>query len=141
MNTRTKSLWLPALATLFGASVTLLLLQRTGVQPRLIWLGSAAMLFYWPWLAALPIFGAFGAYASQRAHAPVKARLAAALSPALVLFVTLCLILPWALAVDGFSALRLGYFALTVLNWVAIPGVALLLGATPFLRSRRTTQA
>ena len=35
-----------------------MLIQRAGFQPRLIWVAHTAMLFYWPWLAGLPIFGA-----------------------------------------------------------------------------------
>src|SRR5579859_5125050 len=41
MNTRTKSLWLPGLATLLGSSLSLLVLQRTAFQPRLVWFGHA----------------------------------------------------------------------------------------------------
>jgi len=134
MNSRTKNLWLPGAATLLGASVFLMALQRTSFQPRLVWIGHAAMLFYWPWLAGLPVFGAFGAYLSQRAHGPLKARLAAGLSPALVMLVTMCVILPVGLALDGFSMFRLFYFALALANWVVLPAFALLLGAAPFLR-------
>ncbi|MGD1076727.1 MAG: hypothetical protein ABR881_00265 [Candidatus Sulfotelmatobacter sp.] len=141
MNDRTRNLWLPAMVSLLGASVLLMTLQRVGFQPRLVWIGRMAMLFYWPWLAGLPVFGAFGAYLSQRAQGPVRARLAAALCPVLVLLITLCLILPWALAIDGFSALRLAYFGLAVANWVAIPGLALLLGALPFLREAGVREA
>jgi hypothetical protein len=133
MNDRTKSLWLPAMVTLLGASVLLMALQRAGFRPRLVWMGDVAMLFYWPWLASLPLLGALGAYLSLRAQGPIRARLAAGLSPALVLLVAFCLILPLGLAIDGLSLLRLGYFALAVVNWVAIPGLALLLGALPFL--------
>jgi hypothetical protein len=47
----------------------------------------------------------------------------------------MCLILPWVgLDLDGFSALRLASFALAMANWVAIPSLALLVGALPFLR-------
>lgn len=40
------------------------------------------------------------------------------------------------LAVDGFS--HLPYFSYGLANWVVIPGLALLLGATPFLRKQET---
>lgn len=133
MNNRTRNLWLPGMVTLLGASLLLLMMQRVGFRPRLVWMGNVAMQFYWPWLAGLPVFGALGASLSQRAHGTVRARLAAGLSPALVLLITFCLILPWGLAVDGVSLLRLGYFGLGIANWVVIPGLALLLGALPFL--------
>jgi hypothetical protein len=129
------------MATLLSASALLMTLQRIGLQPHLVWMGNAAMMFYWPWLAGLPAFGALGAYLSQRVRGSVRTRLAAGLSPALVMLVTMCLILPWGLALDGFSALRLAYFGLAVANWVAIPGLALLLGVLPFLRQPHLTEA
>jgi len=135
MNYRTRSLWLPALTTLLGASVSLALFQYLGMRPRLVWVGNMGMSFYWPWLATLPLFGAIGAYLSQRAQAPASARLASGLSPALVMLIVMCLILPWALAIDGFSFLRFISFGLGLINWVLIPACALLLGAAPLLRN------
>ena len=137
MNRRTKTLWLPAAAALFGASTLLMFLQFLGVRPRLVLLGHVAMVLYWPWIASLPAFGGVGAYLSKRAHSPVHSRLVAGLSPALALLATMSLILPWGLIVDGFSGLTMGYFALAVINWVGIPGAALLIGAAPFLWERK----
>lgn len=100
------------------------------------------MLLYWPWLAGLPILGAIGAHLSRRAQGPIHARLIPGLFPALAMLITMSLILPWGLAIDGFSFLRLVYFAIGLTNWVAIPGAALLVGALPFLRgSNRATPA
>ena len=140
MNKRTKSLWLPGMVTLLGASIFLMVLQRLGFQPRFVWTGHVPMLFYWPWLASLPVFGALGAYLSQCAQGPVRTRLAAAAAPALVILVTFFLILPWSLAIDGFSAMRFVYFGIGVANWVVIPGLALLVGALPFLRGAKAHQ-
>src|SRR6202020_168832 len=39
MNYRTKSLWLPAMASLLGASLAMTLLQKIGVCPHLVWGG------------------------------------------------------------------------------------------------------
>jgi hypothetical protein len=141
VNDRTRNLWLPAMASLLGASLLLLILQRAGFQPRLVWFGHMAMLFYWPWLAGLPAFGALGAYLSRRAHGSTRTRIAAGLSPALVLFATFCVILPWGLAVDGFSLFRFTYFCLAVTNWVVLPALALLLGTLPFLRESNTLES
>ncbi len=138
MNSRTKTLWLPGMISLLGASLLLMALQRTNFQPRLIWFGHMAMLFYWPWLAGLPAFGALGGFLSRRAHGSTRARLAAGLSPALVLLAAFAVILPVGLAVDGFSLFRLAYFCLSVTNWVVLPAFALLLGALPFLRESST---
>ena len=132
MNHRTKSLWLPALITLFGASVSLAVIQFLRLQPRLVWVGGWGMTFYWQWLATLPLLGAVGAYLSQRAEGRVRARLAAGLSPALIMLIVISLILPWGLAIDGFHFFRLVGFGLGLFNWVVIPAAALLIGAVPF---------
>jgi|SRR5208283_1993 len=133
MNHRTKALWFPGLVTFLGASMLLAWTQFAGFQPRLIWIGGMGMLFYWPWLAGLPVFGATGAYLSRRAQGPTQARLVAGLFPALIMAVVMCLILPWGLVIDGFSFFRLVHFGLGFMNWVALPGLALFLGTTPFL--------
>jgi hypothetical protein len=139
MNNRTRSAWLPALATLLGASVCLMLMQRYGIRPRLYWIGHIAFTLYWPWLATLPVFGALGAYLAKLGRGTTAVRIIAALAPALVLLFTMCAILPLALYVDGFSPYRLTYFVAAVVNWVAIPASALLAGALPFLRSPSRT--
>lgn len=133
VNHRTKALWLPALATFLSASVSLMLCQFLGMHPRIVWVGKVAMWFYWPWLATLPIFGGLGALLSHRAQGHIRARLAAGLSPALIMLSVMLLILPWGLAIDGLHFLQLVSFGLGLINWVAIPAVALLLGALPFL--------
>ena len=137
MNHRTKSLWLPALATLLGASLSLMICQLLGVRPRLVWVIGVGMSFYWPWLATLPIFGGVGAYFSQRAQGPTPARLAAALSPALVMLIVMLLVLPFGLAIDGVQFVRVVSFGIGLINWVVIPALALLLGTLPFLNKRK----
>jgi len=143
MNYRTKTLWLPALLSLFGSASLLMILQQihsARFEPHLVWIAGIGMMFYWPWLAGLPLFGALGAYLSCRAHGRTFVRLAAGLSPALVMLIAMSLILPWGLAVDGFSFFRLVAFGMGLTNWVVVPGLALLLGTLPFLRDpRRTT--
>jgi hypothetical protein len=155
MNYRTKSLWLPTLITLSGASFSLLLIQRMGIEPRLVWIdlrhvsplssplyGKIGMTFYWPWLASLPFFGAAGAYLSRRSQGDNRTRLLAGLSPALIMMIAMCAILPFALAIDGLSFSRLVVFGLSGLaNWVALPGVALSIGAMPFLRNQNRSAA
>lgn len=136
MNHRTKSLWLPALATFLGASLSLMICQFCGMRPHLVWVIGVGMSFYWPWLATLPIFGAVGAYLSQRSQGLTSARLAAALSPALVMLIVMLLILPFGMAIDGVHFLQLVSFGIGLTNWVMIPAVALLVGALPFLNKR-----
>lgn len=134
MNYRTKSLWLPALVTFLGATLSLTISQIAGIQPRMLWLDKLVMWFYLPWLATLPFFGGLGAYLSRRARGPILSRLAASLSPALIMLTVMCLILPWGLYVEGLHSLTLFGFGVGLINWVAIPALALLLGAAPFLK-------
>jgi hypothetical protein len=140
LNQRTKSLWLPALTTFFGASLSLMLCQFFGLQPRIVWVGRIPMWFYWPWLTSLPVFGAMGASLSRRAQGLAPARLAAGLSPALIMLTVMLLILPWGLAIDGMDFFRLVSFGLGLINWVAIPAIALLLGAAPFLHEPKPAE-
>jgi hypothetical protein len=140
MNHRTKSLWMPALITLLGASALLMLIQFAGFQPRLVWIEGAGVTLYWHWLAGLPAFGALGPYLSRRARGTTWARLAAGLSPALAMLITMCLLLPWGLAIDGLSFLRWIQFGIMLLIWVLFPALSLLLGTLPFLGSPRHTE-
>ena len=139
MNRRTRSLWLPALAAFFGASVTLMILEWIGMRPQMVWtsrqaVGHNALMFYWPWLATLPVCGAAGAFLSRRAYGAMGTQLAAGLSPALIMLTAMALVLPFGIAIDGFHFFQIAALGLNLLNWVAIPGVALLVGALPFLR-------
>jgi hypothetical protein len=152
MNYRTRSLWLPGLATLTSAMAALAIINRFDLQPRIFWYGSLAVVqMYLPWLAILPIFGAMGAYLSRRANGNLKARLAAATFPALVPFAIFCPAIAVATVTEHHpnwqaqagmaahiyfkspNALPVA-FAVMVFNWVLLPGAALALGALPFLR-------
>ncbi len=141
MNARTRSLWIPGFASLTAAMGTLMLMNRFGIEPTILWHGSLAILqVHLPWLAVLPIFGALGAYLSLRAKGQLKVRLAAALFPALVLLGLFCPGIVIAAVFEHhqtWSALPVA-FAVVVLNWILIPGAFLLLGALPFLRNSQT---
>ncbi len=132
MNHRTKSLWMPALASILAASLAMMLLQFSGVRPHLVWTGPAAMSFYWPWLAILPLCGALGAWLSRRDQGTVRSRLIAGLAPVLWLLLLAFAVEPLEIATSGLSHFR--YFGYGVANWVVIPGFALLVGTIPFLR-------
>ena len=134
LSQRSRSLLVPALTTFFGASVSLMLCQFFGMQPRIVWVHNLGMSFYWPWLGSLPLFGAAGAHLSKRAQGRISSLLTAALFPALIMLTVMLLILPWGLAIDGFHFFRLVAFGLGLINWVVIPAAALLLGVLPFLR-------
>lgn len=145
MNARTKSLWLPAMASLTGAAGVLMILQKLGVQPRVLWtkdlaMRDIAMVIYLPWLCCLPVFGALGAYLARRTHARPLNRLAAALAPSIAMVGAFCFVLVVMLLTDArqFVHFPFFYFGLTMVDWVLLPACALMLGALPFLRKERT---
>jgi hypothetical protein len=131
MNHRTKSLWLPALATFCGANLSLAMCELFGMQPHIVSIGTVAVRFYWPGLLTLPLFGAAGAHLSKRAYGRMPARIAAGLSPALIMLTALLLILPWGFANHGLRFLQIVSSGL--IDWVALPTLALLLSELPFL--------
>jgi hypothetical protein len=142
MNHRTRSLWIPGMASLLGASLFMALLQWVGVRPRLIWVDAhMAMTFYWPWLASLPIFGAVGAYLSRRAGGEIRTRLAAGLSPVWWLFLLSIALFPMEMLHQGYHLPELRYYVLGMANWVAIPAFALFVGELPFLRAPQRASA
>jgi len=135
VNDRTKGLWLPAMVNLIVAPGLLMIIQKLAVQPRVLWIGDMAMVLYFQWLVALPVFGAFSALLAKRAHTRFVTRLIVGLSPALAVLGAFALVLPVSLVIDR-QALRhfpFAYFALTICNWVVLPAFALLLGTLPFL--------
>ncbi len=142
MNTRTKRLWLPAMASLVGAAGLLMILQKLGIHPRVVWIGNMALVLYLPWLIALPVFGAVGALLAKRAQAHSAHRLVAGLAPALAILGSfgVILLVSLALGTARLSGFPFGYFALTIFNWVVLPASALLLGALPFLKEPQMTK-
>jgi len=136
MNNRTKGIWVPGLASLTAAMAFLMILQLAGLQPIFIWLPSGPPLeLYTPWLVAQPLFGAVGAYLSRRAGGDRRACLAAGLFPSMVMTVLFCV----GFAVSLIVARQLPPITLLaafgqVSFWIILPGLALLVGALPFLK-------
>lgn len=106
MNDRTKQLWLPGIALMFVAAVTLALFQLAAlwtfrayaVAPHghnlpdlMSWLmkyRSAALIVYLAWLYVLPFLAAAGAWWSRRAGSSRAMQVASGLFP-LVLFLAI----------------------------------------------------
>jgi len=85
MNDRVRQLWLPGLLT-FALSMGLLeLVQKFGARPIVLDLdkGTPVLMFYTPWLLALPLAGALGAYLSKRAGGSARIVLASSIFPVL----------------------------------------------------------
>lgn len=107
---------------------------------------GAALMIYFAWLCTLPFFGAFGAYWSRRAGSSRSVQIATGLFP-LVLFLAIFIgqldvgqrgtSLSF-LAMDALPPAHIFFLFLSVpinllLNWIVIPGAALLSGVLPFV--------
>ena len=146
MNHRTKTIWLPGLVSLTLSMSLLWFLDWAGLHPRVVWINNPPLVFSLPWLLALPVLGAGGAYASRRGGGGFAEQFLAGVFPAVALAILFLSILPVALIVDSHvpKAIVFSSFAIGLLGWVVIPGVALLAGATAILakdhgtRSRQT---
>jgi hypothetical protein len=139
INSRTKTLWLPALASLTGSMLWRLILQRSFPpgQPLLNHAGLP-LAYQLLWLAVLPLVGALSGYLSRRAGGDQLTGLMAALSPAIVM-VPLWL----ALATKMSHPSPRQWFGLLcgVLNWIVTPGIALSVGAWLTIRRRAAKSA
>jgi hypothetical protein len=149
MNRRTKILWLPGLVAFSTASILLMALQRlimlrpsllltlqrvVGLRPTLWWRDQVDPIFLCWWIL-LPLCGAAGAYLSRRAGGTRFASVAASLFPSIVMLCIFCFVLPVSIVIDKNAVVRQHpfYFVLAMVNWTMVPGMALILGALPFL--------
>ena len=146
MNTRTKQLWLPGLASFWTAMICEVALNRLSFGPL-----SGGPLFhdrlpevnYVVWLIAEFGCGALGAYLSRRAGGPRSARLFSALFTSSVLLTTMIVVTGICAAARamglGFTTLDFGMLVKPVLEVVVMPGAAMLAGALPFLSDSKHT--
>ncbi len=145
MNNRTKRFWLPALISVIGACVFMMILTLVGLEPNLyamLVLRSRLPLMIYPvWVAAQPLFGAMGAYFSRRGGGDRLTRLAAGLFPSGILLAFTCGLTLAHTIVHAPGDLGLLSFARTVLFAVVVPGAATLLGALPFLKAPKLRQS
>jgi hypothetical protein len=134
LNTRTRTFWVPALVSLIAAMACLTISTLGGLEPRFVARGWATYVVYVPWLLMLPLCGAAGAYLSRRAGGERRACLAAGLFPviamtSLVAFLTV-------IGKFVYAKPQGVYFSMAVLFGSILPGVASLLGAAPFAKTR-----
>ena len=113
---------------------------------QVMWHNGAALIIYFGWLCTLPFLGALGAHWSRRAGSSRSAQIATGLFP-LILFFAIFIgqfnvggrgtSLRF-LAMDALPPAHIFFVFLPVslnllLNWLVIPGVALLAGVLPFV--------
>lgn len=145
MNHRTRHLWLPGLASLSAAIAVEVALAQVSYRPHMIMRAHVTQLMYVLWLLAQPVCGAVGAYLSRRAGGTRPARLAAGLFPSGVLLTALLIVVTINLTLRamGLGSPNLGpasvaMFTRAIATVILVPGVAMLLGALPFLSNRNS---
>ena len=146
MKKRVQQLWFPGILTLALSTIFLIALQKLGFQPRIVGSGPNGILFYAPWLASLPLFGALGAYLSARSGGLLGTALLASVFPAFALTVTFILMFPIGFVVERIIGRPVDFGTVATellrdgIDWILVPGVALLAGGilACFLFSRRS---
>lgn len=132
MSRYAKTLWLPGMAGLAGAAA--LIVGVTPLVPSSLWLDprtSVRALMIAVVLVSYLAFGALGASWSRRAGGGLPARFLAGIFP---LALHVAIVITTIVAGVNF---QLGRVALV---FIAIPGIALTVGALPFLRGGATPQ-
>ena len=142
MNERTKQFWIPVLVTVAAATAYFTILTQISLQSHMLLLRSKfALLLYPVWLVAQPLFGAVGAYISGRGGARRSTRVAVALFPSILLLTFFCLGLGASLAFGRpfFAKPQWFYFATAAVFMGILPGMALFIGAVPFMGPGKVT--
>jgi len=136
MNERTRSLWLPGMTMLISAAILMSATLR--LVPPAAWIHpNAPLLFMASWLPVYGAIGAVGAHWSRRTGGSISTRVLAGIFPvALHLAIFICVLIAAKLQHSPRTPEYLiPSFQLKVFfSFVLIPGVALALGALPFLR-------
>lgn len=134
LNSRSRTFWLPALVTLTAVQIFWAILISNPYSPLS---SPTAMPRPAIFLAALPLFGAIGAYLSRRGGGKRVARIAAGIFPLLVIFAMMAVIF-FANFVTGRAPFA-GYQHLH--GWILLfvgavaPTLVLLVGTLPFMRN------
>lgn len=151
MKKRVQQLWIPGFLTLVLLVAFQMILQKLGFRVRIVGSGPNAILFYVPWLAVLPFFGALGAYLSSRSGGSRGTMVLASVFPVLALAGTFLFLFPFDVVVKWIIGSKVDTFAVvatTILEdgtgWLLIPGAALSLGGlivSAFFGRRPTSQS
>jgi hypothetical protein len=134
MSNRVTQLWLPGLLTFILSMGLLALTQIYGPKPWILSWGHPPMaVVFIPWLFALPLVGAFGAFLSHRAGGSRRSIFFSIIFPVVPFLAAILLIAPVILAFDRFIAHNPvpAPIPVAVLGLVFLPGMALLIGGLP----------
>jgi len=134
MYNRVTQLWLPGLVTFILSMGLLALAQIYGPKPWILSWGHPPMaVVFIPWLFALPLVGAVGAFLSHRAGGSRRAIFFSIIFPVVPFLAAILLMTPVILAFDRFIAHNPvpASIPVAVLGLVFLPGVALLAGGLP----------
>jgi hypothetical protein len=144
MNYRTRSLWLPALVSLFASSLFLFLLTEISMQPPLLVRlnFSAAQWLYAVWIIGQIGFGSLGAFLSRRVGGSRMARVVAGTFPAIVMLAACAIVIPVSALMEhnDFIFHNPGRLWWGTFLWAVVPAITLLLGAAPFLKESTVQQ-
>ncbi|HKV77949.1 MAG TPA: hypothetical protein VJP02_07415 [Candidatus Sulfotelmatobacter sp.] len=136
MNRR-KNFWIPLFVNLLLTSALINICDWLGIMDLRIYRVDPIPLTPQPWLLVLPISGATAAFLARRSEGSSRTRLIAAVAPCVIWSTTpfvLGLIFLW--FPQTFVGIPLRSLALSSVWLFVFPGLSLLLGAAPFLRSR-----
>jgi len=134
MSNRVTQLWLPGLLTFILSMGLLALAQIYGPKPWILSWGHPPMaVVYIPWLFALPLVGAVGAFLSHRAGGSRRAIFFSIIFPVVPFLAVILVLTPVILAFDRFIAHNPlpASIPVAALGLVFLPGVALLAGGFP----------
>lgn len=135
MKKRVRQLWIPGFLTLILSVGFQMMLLKLGYRVRIVGSGPNAVLFYVPWLAGLPLFGALGACLSSRAGGSRGTMMFASVFPVLALAGAFVFLFPMDVIVKWIIGSKVDSFAIVAttiledgIGWLFLPGAALLVG-------------
>ena len=141
MTRRVRALWLPAVTVTLVAEATLYLVMRSGYGPWTVFLDwyvfhaqHHPLQFFIPWLLALPVIGAAGAFWSRRQGGTPREAALAAIFPAIAALGLAIIATPLDILVDVVIQRShsvehsLCGTAWLLVSFVLAPGLALALG-------------
>ena len=155
LNMRTRVVWLPGFISLIVASLFLFAEEIVLAHDSSFYFTDISLRpghlisglprwFYILWLFAQVVCGALGAFLSRRSGGTRVARVVAGTFPALVMFLLCGLVIPISAFFFEHNTFALNHpsrLALGILIWAAVPAVAMLLGAAPFLKESTLREA